>query len=395
MSDNWLILWISLALIIISFALGVQLTRWWHRRVKNQDEKVNQDYFRGLNYVLNEEPDKAIEVFIKALEVDSETVELHLALGGLFRRKGQVDRATRIHQNLVARPSLTDDQRLHAIFELAQDYYKAGLLDRAEGLFKELKESASYREQALQGLCNIYQHEKEWRQAIDVSRQHARADRHAYHHRTAHYWCELAELSIKKAEFDDALRCLRSALSTDRSLARAVLLRGELHFQRQEYRRAVSVWQSLVVSNPTLASLVIENVIVAFNELGDRQGLSQYLENLTIIPREMLAFKAWYSASQLSLGEDGARSDLFERVRREGLSGPVADYLFHLTSELSSDESISGANQLERELQLLAKDLLDRAKRRRIEYTCERCGFETRYHYWLCQNCGEWDSFSV
>ncbi len=142
MSTTWLTVWFWPA-VLFAFVLGVQAARWWIGKYSSTDEAVNKEYFKGLNFLLNEEPDKAIEVFIKALEVDTETVELHLALGGLFRRKGQVDRATRIHQNLIARPSLTEEQRLQAIYELAQDYYKAGLLDRAEDLFSELKDSVS------------------------------------------------------------------------------------------------------------------------------------------------------------------------------------------------------------------------------------------------------------
>ena len=160
--------WIWPAL-MLAFFIGYRVASWWfNRKNKKSKGKVNQEYFKGLNFLLNEQPDKAIEVFIQALEVDSETVELHLALGGLFRRKGEVDRATRIHQNLIARPNLTDEQRLHAICELAQDYYKAGLLDRAENLYLELKDTFSYRKQAIEGLSSIYQKEKDWQKAIDI-----------------------------------------------------------------------------------------------------------------------------------------------------------------------------------------------------------------------------------
>ena len=138
---------------MLAFLCGIQLARWLNRRsALHAERKISEEYFRGLNYLLNEEPDKAIEVFIKAIEVDSETVELHLALGGLFRRKGQIDRATRVHQNLIARPHLSDQHRVQAIYELAQDYDHAGLLDRAENLYTELMDSPQYRSLALEGL---------------------------------------------------------------------------------------------------------------------------------------------------------------------------------------------------------------------------------------------------
>ena len=146
------------------------LSGWYYGR-KDARERINspagvpgmsQDYFKGLNYLLNDRPDKAIEVFIKVLEVESETVETHLALGNLFRRRGEVDRAIRIHQNLVARPSLDKEQRALALLELGIDYMRSGLLDRAETLFKELIQTGMYERQVLRHLVDIYQQEQDW-----------------------------------------------------------------------------------------------------------------------------------------------------------------------------------------------------------------------------------------
>lgn len=377
--ESWM--WPAL---LLAFSLGVLLTRWWLKRRAATPSNVNQEYFKGLNFLLNEEPDKAIEVFIKALEVDSETVELHLALGGLFRRKGQVDRATRIHQNLIARPSLTDEQRVQAIYELAQDYYKAGLLDRAENLFIELKDSVSYRQRALEGLCSIYQQEKEWAKAIEVSRLHKRSHRANYSRRIAHYWCELAEQAIGAHEFDAAKKYLRSALSEDRTAARAVLLRGEMHYQQGNFRRALELWQSLAVSNPVLSSLVVEKTILSYQKLGDEAGLSDYLLNVASIPKDPEAFKLWRESLMNLLGESEALTRIFSQIHQEGLSGPVASYLYANTDT----ENLPSKRQ-----SLLLKDLLGRAKDRKIEYTCVGCGFDTKALHWLCPNCGEWDSF--
>lgn len=334
---------------------------------------------------MNEEPDKAIEVFIKALEVDSETVELHLALGGLFRRKGQVDRATRIHQNLIARPNLTEEHRLQAIYELAQDYYKAGLLDRAENLFIELRESVSYRQRALEGLCRIYQQGKEWAKAIEVSRLHKRSLRGNYSKRIAHYWCELAEQAIQQGEYDAARKSLRSALSEDRTAARAVLLGGELHYRQKNYRKAMDLWQGLSDSNPLLAALVVAKMILCYKNVDDAAGLNNYLLKVASIPRDPQAFEMWRDSSMNIFGESDALARIFSQIRDEGLSAPVASYLYqHIdTGKLPSIQQ-----------NLLLKDLLGRAKNQRIDYTCVGCGFDTKSLHWLCPNCGEWDSFS-
>jgi len=378
--DDWA--WPAIAL---AFIAGGIASRWWLQKRSTASHRVNQEYFKGLNFLLNEQPDKAIEVFIKALEVDSETVELHLALGGLFRRKGQVDRATRIHQNLIARPSLTDEQRLQAIYELAQDYYKAGLLDRAENLFLELKDSQSYREASLEGLCSIYQQEKEWAKAIEVSRMHKRSLRNEYSQRIAHYWCELAEQSIAVKKFDDARKYLRSALSEDRAAARAVLLHGELSFQQKKYRKALSLWLSLSVNNPSLAAIVVEKIILCYRRLNDTEELKEYLLHVASLPKDEQAFNLWRESMIEEFGDKATAEQLLEQARNEGLSGPVADYLYRT----SASDMFSA-----RQKSLLLQDMLGRAKSRKIEYTCAGCGFDTKAMHWFCVNCGEWDSFS-
>ena len=371
--------------IVLAFLLGVLLTRFIASRARSgKKQKVNTEYFKGLNFLLNEEPDKAIEVFIKALEVDSETVELHLALGGLFRRKGEVDRATRIHQNLIARPSLTDEQRLQAIFELAQDYYKAGLLDRAENLFSELKDSVSYREQAIDGLCSIYQQEKEWRKAIEVSRLRKRSEKAGNATQMAHYWCELAEISIAQREYSDAKKHLRSALNEDRSSARAILLRGELAYQQKNYESAIEHWQKLAKNRPVLAELVVDKVRASYEALGDTHSLKDYLLNGAFIPKNKDAFNVWQRSLIKVLGEQDAIQHIFTQVQQEGLSASVAGYLYDNAEKFTE-------NMVHRKA--LLKDLLNRANKRKRAYNCEGCGFETRAMYWHCQNCGEWESF--
>lgn len=380
--ENWNWTWPA---IVLAFLLGVLGTRYLYARFSlGRKQKVNPDYFKGLNFLLNEETDKAIEVFIKALEVDSETVELHLALGGLFRRKGQVDRATRIHQNLIARATLSDDQRMQAVHELAQDYYKAGWLDRAENLFHELKESDNYRSLALNGLCRIYQQEKEWQQAINVLRQHPRSNRQDYSTQVAHYFCELAESAIQNDSFDEARKALQSARAESASVARVDLLRGELNFAEGEYVRAITCWESLIESHPNLAQLVVANMIQCYQRLGNKKGLENYLLRLSAIPKEQEAFELWKSSLNEVLGETAAHDYIFSQVEQQGLSAPVANYLFQ---SFTSD-------QLKAEFRdTLLHDLLNRAKNRKIEYTCSGCGFDTRAMYWFCPNCGEWESF--
>ena len=201
-----------------------------HRR--EEGGLFSPDYFKGLNYLLNEQPDKAVEVFVQMLEVDSETVETHFALGNLFRRRGEVDRAIRIHQNLIARPTLNRTQRNQALFELARDYMAAGLLDRAEALFEELIDDREYSEQVGCQLLEIYQQEKEWDQAIEVARrlQGTGIDGAPL---ISHFYCELAERAMRRNDYAEAGKLLKRALSEDRANVRVSLLEGRMELRHQ------------------------------------------------------------------------------------------------------------------------------------------------------------------
>jgi len=296
--SQWHWTWPAIAL---AFLLGAVGSRWLFRKLGfGQSQSVNKEYFKGLNFLLNEEPDKAIEVFIKALEVDSETVELHLALGGLFRRKGQVDRATRIHQNLIARPSLTDDQRMQAIHELANDYYKAGWLDRAENLFSELKDSSAYRTLAIEGLVRIYEQEKEWQKAIDALRLLKRSERNNVSKQVAHYYCELAERSIGVGEYQIARQHLHAARNEHPATMRSLLLRGDLRSAEGDHTGARELWLSLAQSHPDFAELIVEKMINSFSikSGADKKGsdkknsndFKHYMLNVSVVPKTAEAF---------------------------------------------------------------------------------------------------------
>ena len=196
---------------LIIILLPIAAASGWlvaRRGYEKREQKPLQDcspaYFKCLNYLLNEQPDKAIDVFIKLLEVDSDTVETHMALGNLFRRRGEVERAIRIHQNLIARPSLSRQQRAQALLELGQDYMRAGLFDRAENLFVELAETKLYNKQALTNLLEIYQQEKDWAKAVAIGRRLSRQNREL-RPQLAHFECELAAQALQQMGFTRVL----------------------------------------------------------------------------------------------------------------------------------------------------------------------------------------------
>jgi len=199
------------------------LSGWWigwrtrNSKIKHTSKLLHPEYFKGLNFVLNEQPDKAIEVFIRMLEVDSETVETHLALGNLFRRRGEVDRAIRIHQNLIARPTLSREQRTHAVLELGMDYMRSGLLDRAEGLFLELIDSGSHLNQAYTELLEVYQQEKDWERAINIARKLEAVSVDSSSSIIAQFYCEGADAALKEGNVRVVKEQLRRAMRFDKN----------------------------------------------------------------------------------------------------------------------------------------------------------------------------------
>ena len=224
---------------------------WWaasyslNRRRTLSRARFNSAYGQGLNYLLNEEPDKATEVLVQLVEVDPDTVELHLALGSLFRRRGEVDRAIRVHRNIIARSRLSDTLRNQATLELGRDFLKAGLLDRAERLFESLLGRRADEQAACQHLVDIYQQEKEWSKAIEVARRIAGDDPQHWKIRIAHYYCEIGETALARGDYTRALVEAERARCEDAGCVRALLLRASAHQHAGDFQAAIDVYRSL------------------------------------------------------------------------------------------------------------------------------------------------------
>jgi lipopolysaccharide biosynthesis regulator YciM len=213
-------LWWLLALPLF-FALGWLAARVDMRHAMSESRSVPASYFKGLNYLLNEQPDKAIEAFIEVVKVNSDTVDLHFALGGLFRKRGEVERAIRMHQNLVAREDLSTERQLQAMSELGQDYLKAGLLDRAQEIFTKLQQTQANSQVFL---LEIFVLEKEWRKAIEIARILSQTANRSYHVEIAHYFCELANIAYTHGEIKQAQDDLHEALHVHKNFVSASFL---------------------------------------------------------------------------------------------------------------------------------------------------------------------------
>lgn len=350
-------------------------------RRQQQTSQTATDYFLGLNYLLHDRPDKAIEVFVKALDVESETVETHLALGNLFRRRGEVDRAIRIHQNLVARSTLDMRQRGLALLELGLDYARSGLFDRAENLFLELLDIDMYQAQALRHLVDIYQQEQEWAKALDYSSRLEATSGENRANERAHFLCELAHTHAERGARDEALDLLEKALLVDRRSVRASLLSAQLVMAAGEPEEALAHLKRVEHQDLDFMPEALPLIVRCYDLLERKEELRHYLERLA-------ALRAGVSAT-LALGElISQQSGLLEAKR----------YIVH---ELKIRPTIRGIDRLidyaldgvsgetREDLQVL-KETAMRLVAGKAAYLCGKCGFSGRSMHWHCPGCRAW-----
>jgi len=342
---------------------------------------VRSDYFRGLNYLLNEQPDKAIEVFIRVLEVDSETVETHLALGNLFRRRGEVDRAIRIHQNLIARPTLSNQERGDALLELGQDYMRAGLLDRAEGLFQELVRVQPFGGQALQHLVDIYQQEKDWDKAAEAARQLEQLSGKPYGGVISHFFCEQAEEKSREGDLPGALRTVQRALDVSSQCVRASMLEGSLLERLGDFRGAVRAYKRVEQQDADYTPEVIEPLSRCFEALGRPVDMEEYLAYLLERYGGISSALALAELKAVREGRDAAVCFLTEQLRRRP-SVKGLDRLIHM--------SLAEVDGTARDYLMILKDLTHKLLENRPVYKCDHCGFSGRSLHWQCPSCKLW-----
>lgn len=371
-------------LILVLICIGIAWYLGYRARPREEvQRKTNlpRDYLIGLNFLLNEETDKAVDVFIKMLEVDSETVETHLAVGKLFRRRGEVDRAIRIHQNLIARPQLEKVYREQSLFELGQDYLSAGMLDRAEKIFQELVAAKSHSVQALRSLIDIYQQEKLWSNAIDAAVKLEAVSRQDMSAVIAQYYCELAEVAFSRKQHEEAIGLLNRATSADKNCVRASLLLAKVYMDRAEYKQAIRYLKLIKDQNPVFLSEAIELLAICYEKLGQEAELLVYLRKLVEeYPRVPVVLI------------------LAERIRKEKgdkiTANFVADYVRRYPSlrglQLFINLHIANAEGRAREDLHILQNLMKKVLADKPEYQCESCGFPGKSLHWQCPGCKQW-----
>ncbi|WP_196138252.1 lipopolysaccharide assembly protein LapB [Aliikangiella sp. G2MR2-5] len=351
--------------------------------VNDKSAGLSRQYFTGLNYLLNEQSDKAIDTFVSLLEVDSETVETHLALGNLFRKRGEVDRAIRIHQNLIARPSLSAKHRKMSLLELGDDYMAAGLLDRAEHIFKELVLDPQHKQASLSQLLQIYQQTKDWQNAIKVAEKLHLGDAPERRKEIAHFYCELAEEFIFEQSMREAVNQVKKALSIDPSCARATLISGTIHYNNGRYKKAIKSYRDLMHQNINLLPEAIDNIRAAFIQLSDQRGFIKFLEQSIEAGAGISVILSYAQELQVEQG-DKVAADFIARqmVKHPSIKGLLKLINLHLkhASETAKPS-----------LQML-HDVVTKLLKNKPVYHCNHCGFDTKTLFWQCPGCKSWGS---
>lgn len=366
---------------------AVAVSGWWvakHTRPgSSQGRDLPSHYFKGLNYLLNEQPDKAIEVFIRMTEVDSETIETHFALGKLFRRRGEVDRAIRIHQNLIARVTLSSSHRAQALLELGEDYTRAGLLDRAETLFLELIEREEHLVPALQHLIDIYQLENDWDKAIAASLRLQCATGVSSGKTIAHYYCELADQAKQNNDVGLTRGMIGRALEYDRDCVRASLMQGLIEIEAGNYPVAVEALKRIEQQNIDYISEAVAPLLLCYRALGLRQEMIEYLKNILCRHDSITIILALAELLREQYGDPCAANFITEQLRkRPSVRG--LDRLIELNLAYLQGEA--------RENLFILRDLVRKLLQEKPVYLCGKCGFKGKAMYWNCPGCKNWSS---
>jgi lipopolysaccharide biosynthesis regulator YciM len=366
------------------FGMGWLAARIDIKELLSESSVLPNSYFQGLNFLLNEQQDKAIEAFIEVVKVDPQTVELHFALGSLFRRRGEVDRALRMHHNLVDRVDLDDDKRQQAIFELAQDYLKAGILDRAESLFSEL-EGTMYAKQSFEFLLELFQKEHDWLKAISATERLAAVSGLSYNKQVAFFYCELADEEIAAENFAGARENLQQALQVDPNAVRATMMLGDLCAGEGKHADAIDIWKNIETQDAQYLPLVAERMLDSYRILNDELGgialLREYLSKYHSLDLMNVVFAGVLKNDGSAAAYQLVRDELERNPTLLGLDKLLEARLLEMSGDMRGDVE-------------MVKDLVHKRTRNLATYHCAHCGFKARQFYWHCPACQAWGSYS-
>jgi lipopolysaccharide biosynthesis regulator YciM len=370
---QWLLLGLPL-----TFALGWLASRLDLRQWRREQKDSPKAYYKGLNLLLNDQHDKAIDAFIEAVQQDPDTSDLHFALGNLFRRRGEFERAVRVHEHLLQRADLPRSERDRAQHALAQDFMKAGLFDRAESAYQAL-DGTSFDTEARLALLTLHERSRDWRAAVEVATKLENRGTGSFASRIAHYWCEIALEADAKQQTTDADTALQRARAAAPQAARPLVLAGERAARRGAHAEVLEVWGILMVAHPHAFNLVAQQYAQSALAAGDAPAA---LERLRELYRRTPTMDLLDAITLLDPAPTHQRERLLDHLR----SHPTLSAAKALITQPDA------ASFTAMETQALG-DAIGRAAQPLHRYRCAACGFEARHYFWQCPGCLNWDSY--
>jgi lipopolysaccharide biosynthesis regulator YciM len=369
-------------LFLLLAAAGWAMGRFGERDEEEAPPPLNIDYLKGLNFLLNEQTDQALEHFLKMVRVDDKTIETHFALGSLFRRRGEVDRAIRIHQNIIARPDLASEQRDQALFSLAKDYLHAGLLDRAEKLFSRLAEGSRYQVQALESLCGIYEQEKEWEKAIHAGQRLEALGGRSLALQIAHYYCELAEASASQNDYAAARNYVKRAQAGRPRTMRGALVRAHIARETEDLKTALRLYHRIIEEHTYLIAEALPEIVATYEQEGSTEGLDRALKAMIQDDPDMSGLLAYTAI----INNIGGIPIVDECVEQYILNEPtLAEFVeLHELGEASGETHAAAVAKVRNGLSKLARNT--------PRYQCQECGFSSQRLLWQCPSCRNWET---
>jgi len=369
----------------VLFGLPVAIALLWlmmrYSRKTARKGHFSTEYFKGLNYLLNDEQDKALDTFVKLVEADWETIDTHFALGKIFRKNGEIDKAIKIHQGLIARPSLPEKYRNRVLFELGYDYLGAGWFDRAEGLFKEVLIHDPKSEKALQHLILIYQQEKDWHKAIDAAEELFREDPSEVGAMISQYYCELADIAKAKGDVSQVEHNANQALRYDPASVRATILLADLAVSTGNYAKAKQLLQQIEKQDAEFIPVMMEKMVECHHHLNESEALLEYIEKLEKRQKNLPLLESHAKAIERYKGRNAAIDYVMDKLKKNPTLHGMGQLLSYKDTE-SEEDAYKMMHSL--------REAVDAMKQDQAAYQCKHCGFKTNTLYWLCPSCHNW-----
>ncbi len=365
-------------LFLLLAAAGWALGRFGERDEQDAPPPLNIDYLKGLNFLLNEQTDQALEHFLQMVRVDDKTIETHFALGSLFRRRGEVDRAIRIHQNIIARPDLAAEQRDQALFSLARDYQKAGLLDRAEKLYVRLSQGSRFQVEALENLMRIYEQEREWQKAIDAAQQLEVLGGRSLELQIAHYYCELAEAAAAGGDYSSALQYVKHAQTGHPKTWRGALVRAHIARATDDTVTALRLYHQIIDEHTYLIAEALPEIVAIHRDENRLEELDGALRSMLRKNPEMSTLVAYTAI----VNDIGGIPAIDECVEQYLLKEPTLAEFIDMQSVADGEEHALART----------RSAMSKLARSTPRYQCRECGFSSQRLLWLCPSCRSWET---